>query len=161
MVLCSLNRLLQNLKDPVFCENVSRRVSCESQALVCVLEAELQEIDSRLRKKTAMLSAAYEDKVNGIIDEETFLLLTGQFKQEREQLKVCQSDILCKLETTRNSQERLSHFMRLVEGQGPITELSREIVGRFIDWIAVYPADRSVKPHTQRIEIYYHFIGKI
>lgn len=32
---------------------------------------------------------------------------------------------------------------------------------RSIDWIAVYPADRSVRPYTQKIEIHYHFIGKI
>lgn len=161
IVLCSLNRLLQDLKDPVFRETIWQRVSSKSQARACVLEAEVQEIDSRLRKMTAMLTAAFEDKVNGIIDEETFMLLTGQFKKERVQLKERQNDILCELETARNVQKMLDYFMDLVDEQEPIAELSREIVGRFIDWIAVYPTDRSVKPHTQRIDIYYHFIGKI
>ncbi|MDE7218327.1 MAG: DUF4368 domain-containing protein [Oscillospiraceae bacterium] len=39
--------------------------------------------------------------------------------------------------------------------------LTRDIVGQFIDWIAVYPANRSGRLYTQKIEIHYHFIGKI
>lgn len=48
-----------------------------------------------------------------------------------------------------------------VEGHADIKLLTRDIIGKSIDWIAVYSADRSVRPYTQKIEIHYHFIGKV
>lgn len=66
-----------------------------------------------------------------------------------------------KIETARKFQDGLVHFRKEVEGQTDIKFLTRNIVGQFIDWIAVYPADGSVRPYRQKIEIHYHFIGKI
>lgn len=48
-----------------------------------------------------------------------------------------------------------------VEGHADIKLLTRDIIGKSTDWIAVYSADRSVRPYTQKIEISYHFIGKV
>ena len=55
-----------------------------------------------------------------------------------------------KFETAQKFWGGLAHFKKEVEGQAVIKFLMRDIVGQFIDWIAVYPADRSVWPYTQK-----------
>lgn len=93
--------------------------------------------------------------------DETFVLLSNQFKKERDQLREVQQKIRAKFETAHKFQDGLARFKKEVEGQVEIKSLTRDIVGQFGNWIAVYPADRSVRPYKQRIEIHYHFIRKI
>ena len=95
------------------------------------------------------------------MDDKTFVLLSNQFEKERDQLKEAQQKIQAKFETAQKFQDGLTRFKKEVEGQDEIKFLTRDIVGQFVDWIAVYPADRSVRPYKQKIEIHYHFIGKI
>ena len=96
-----------------------------------------------------------------MIDDETFVLLNNQFKKECDQLKETQQKIQAEFETAQKFQDGLAHFKKEVEGQAHIRFLTRDVIGQFINWIAVYPADRSVRPYQQKIEIHYHFIGKI
>lgn len=49
----------------------------------------------------------------------------------------------------------------MIAGQKGVRTLTREAIGQFIDWIDVYPADRSTKQYVQKIEIHYHYIGTI
>ena len=95
------------------------------------------------------------------MDDKTFVLLSNQFKKERDQLKEAQQKIQTKFETAQKFQDGLARFKKEVESQVDIKLLTRDIVGQFIDWIAVYQADRSVRPYKQKIEVHYHVIGKI
>ena len=99
--------------------------------------------------------------MKGVMDNETFVLLSNQFKRERDQLKGAQQKIQAKFETVPKFWDGLVSFKREVEGQVEIKILARDIVGQFIDWITVYPTGRIVRPYTQKIEIHHHFIGKI
>ena len=86
---------------------------------------------------------------------------SGLDKRERDELKEGQQRIQAEFEATQKFQEGLAHFKKEAEGQSDIKFLTRDIVGQFIDWIAVYPADRSVQPYTQKIEIHYHSSGRL
>lgn len=99
--------------------------------------------------------------MKGVMDDETFVLLSNQFKRERDELKEVQQRIQIKFEGVQKFQDGLVRFKKEVEDQADIKSLTRDIVGQFIDWIAIYPEDRSVQLYKQKIEIYYHFIEKI
>lgn len=45
------------------------------------------ETDKRQNELRKCLAIAYKDKVKGVMDDETFVLLSNQFKRERDQLK--------------------------------------------------------------------------
>lgn len=51
-------------------------------------------------------------------------------------------------------QDGLAYFKKEVKDQDDIRFLMRDIVGQFTDWIAVYPADRDVRPYQQKIIIH-------
>ena len=99
--------------------------------------------------------------MKGGMDDKTFVLLSNQFEKERDQLKEAQQRIQAKFETAQKFQDGLARFKKRVEGQADIKILMRDIIGQFGDWIAAYPADKSVRPYKQKIEIHYHYIGEI
>lgn len=115
----------------------------------------------RQRELVGLLAKSYEEKVKGVIDDEAFILLIGAFKKERAMLKQQKQKLQEKLEIAQNFLDGLGRFQKMIMGQTKLHTLTREIVGQFIDWIDVYPADRSTKPYVQRIEIHYHYIGAI
>lgn len=120
-----------------------------------------RKMDKRQNELKKYLATVYEDKVTGVMNDETFVLLSNQFKRERNELKEAQQRIQTEFETAQKFQDGLARFKKEVKGQTNIKFLTRDIVGQFIDWIAVYPEDRDAKPYSQKIEIHYHFIGKI
>ena len=160
-VLDELQRLLKAAKSTGFWDRVTVAKSIESQKTIQKLTEQQRIMDKRQNELRKYLATAYEDKVKGVIDDETFVLLSNQFKKERDLLKEMQQRIQTECETAQKFQSGLTQFKKEVEGQADIDFLTRNIVGQFIDWIAVYPADRSVRPYKQKIEIHYHFIGKI
>lgn len=160
-VLDELQRLIRAAKSNGFWDSVAVVKSVESQKMIQELLEEQRIMDKRQNELKKYLASAYEDKVKGVMDDETFVLLSNQFKKERDALKDAQQKTRSKLEAAQKFYDGLARFRKEVEGQADIKLLTRDIVGRLIDWIAVYPVDRSVRPYQQKIEIHYHFIGKI
>lgn len=160
-VLDELQKLIKAAQNNGFWERVTAAKSMESQKTVRKLMEQQRKMDKRQNELKKYLATAYEDKVKGVMDDETFVLLSNQFKRERDELKEAQQRIQTEFETAQKFQDGLARFKKEVKGQTNIKFLTRDIVGQFIDWIAVYPEDRSVWPYTQKIEIHYHFIGKI
>lgn len=161
MVLNELRKLIRAAKNNGFWDNITAVKSVESKRTIQELMEQQRKLDKRQNELRKYLATAYEDKVKGVMDDEIFVLLSNQFKRERDELKETQQKIQTKFETAQKFQDGLARFRREVESQIDIRFLTRDIVGQFIDWIAVYPEDRSARPYTQKIEIHYHFIGKI
>lgn len=161
MVLDELQKLIKAAQNNDFWERTTATKSMESKKTVRELMEQQRKMDKRQNELKKYLATAYEDKVKGVMDDETFVLLSNQFKRERDQLKEAQQKNQAKFETAQKFQDGLARFRTEVEDQIDIKFLTRDIVGQFIDWIAVFPEDRSVRPYTQKIEIHYHFIGKI
>ena len=46
-----------------------------------------RKMDKRQNKLRRYLATAYEDKVKGVMNDETLILLSNQFKRERDHLK--------------------------------------------------------------------------
>ena len=125
-------------KNGNFWAKVTAEKSIEFQENIQRLMNQQRKMDKRQNDLRKCLAAAYEDKVKGVMDDETFVLLSGQFKKERDQLKEAQQKIQAKFETAQTFQDGLTRFKKEVEGQDEIRFLTRDIVGQFVDWIAVY-----------------------
>ena len=67
--------------------------------------------------------------MKGVMDYETFVLLTNWFKRERDQLKEAQQKIQTKFEITQKFQDGPTRFKEEVKGQVEIKFLTRDIVG--------------------------------
>ncbi len=160
-VLHELNALISAIKYPVFWDKLSGKLSQQATKESNILMQDGVRIKERLNDLAHILKNAYEDKLKGVIDEETFMLLTNDFKRERDELRRQEEKKKGQLEVVQQYVNGLGLFRAFVEKQTPLTTINRTTVGEFIDYIAVYPANRTSKPYTQKIEIHYHFVGKI
>ena len=95
------------------------------------------------------------------MDVKTFVLLSNQFKKERDQLREAQQKIQAQFKTVQKFQDGTAHFKKEVEGQADTKFLTRILPGnsltrsQFIQLI-------GVSDHTRRkSKFHYHFIGKI
>lgn len=161
LVTDELNMLLKAARKPHFWDRLIQQKSENMKNEAQRLTEEIDNIRDRLEELSKTLSAAYEDKMKGKIDDETFVVLAQTFKKERSLLRERETHAQEKLRRTHDFQSRFAQFKTSVIDQHKVTQLTRDIVGRFIDHITIYPADRSVKPYKQRIDIYYQLIGRI
>lgn len=161
VVLSELNHLITVSKQAGFWSKITSQQMVQVQEKIDKLLQDDHVISRRVKEIAEILRNVYEDKVKGVIDDETFVMLVNSFKKERGELRNKEQQIQEQLEEAQRFQGGFELFKKLLKGQGEILVLTRDIVGQFIDWIAVYPADRSVKPYRQKIEIYYQFIGKV
>ena len=72
--------------------------------------------------------------------------------KERGKLRSRAQQIQEQLEAAERFQGGFELFRDLLEERGEISVLKWDIVGQFIDWITVYPADRSMKTYRQKSE---------
>lgn len=91
--------------------------SIESQETIQKLTEQQQKMDRRQNELRKYLATAYEDRVKGVMDDETFVLLGNQFKRERDELKETQQKIQTEFETAQKFQNGLAYFRREVESQ--------------------------------------------
>lgn len=161
LVTDELSMLLKAARKPHFWDSLIQQKSENMKNETQRLTEEIANARYRLEELSKTLSAAYEDKMKGKIDDETFVVLAQAFKKERSLLRERETHAQEKLRRTQDFQSKLIQFKDFVVKQQKVDQLTRDILGRFIDYIAIYPADRNVKPYTQSIDIYYHFIGRI
>ena len=119
-VLKALQKLIRMKKNGNFWTKVTAEKSIEFQENIQRLMNQQQKMDKRQNDLRKCLAAAYEDKVKGVMDNETFVLLSSQFKKERDQLKEAQQKIQTKFETAQKFQDGLTRFKKEVEGQDEI-----------------------------------------
>lgn len=86
-MLDELQRLIKAAESNDFWNRLTAAKSIESQKTVQKLMEQQQKMDKRQNKLRKCLVTAYEDKVKGVMNDKMFVLLSNQFKRERDQLK--------------------------------------------------------------------------
>ena len=79
--------MLKAAKSNGFWDRIAAANHIESQKTIQKLMEQQQIMDKRQSELRKYLATAYEDKVRGVIDDETFVLLSNEFEKERDQLK--------------------------------------------------------------------------
>jgi len=160
-VLRELNTLIDFAKNnwDLFSEMVTQKEQIENKNQSVALSAEHKPLQTRLKEITSLLARLYEDKITGGVDDETFVLLTSEFKKEREQIKMRTQTIKEILQRSNCIEYGLSYFKKLINQQDKIANLTREDLQKYIDSIAIYTTEEKGENHRQRIEVYYQYIG--
>ena len=120
MVHDELQKLIKAAQNNDFWERITAAKSMESQKTVWKLMEQQRKLDKRQSELRKYLATAYEDKVKGVMDDETFVLLSNRFKRERDELKEGQQRIQAEFEAAQKFQEGLAHFKKEAEGQSQV-----------------------------------------
>ena len=103
----------------------------------------------------------YEDKVFGVISDERYITMSKKLEDEQAELKRLISESAVLIEENEKKSKDIGDFIELIGKYTDITELDYDIVHMLIDKIVVFGREKSDSETTQRIEIYYRFVGNI
>lgn len=125
------------------------------------LEGALQKATYRNEEVSRLYKTAYEKNVNGTITDEWFMELSHNYEVEKLELKekiAEYKESISNLENMKRSKENFIHAVRkFIE----METLSGPLLRELIDHIDVYHIEGTGKNRTQRIAIYYRFVGYI
>lgn len=124
-------------------------------------ENEIKTLEIRINGLEAKFDRLYEDRLNGIISDKKFKELSAKCEAEQDRLTLELSELreknACEAEPKRN----VDRFMVAICRYESIQSLDKELLNRLIDRITVSDRIKTEDGYTQKITIFYKFIGKI
>ena len=116
------------------------------------LQKEITQYQSSINKYVKALKNLYMDKVNEIISEEEFVMLSAELKKEKANTEDIIKEKQKKLYEFNNEQNLLESKRQILEKYISITELKREMVDNLIEYIEVGKKDPITKKKTIEIK---------
>ena len=129
-------------------------------------EAEKNKLENRLKELNQLITSSYEDKVFKKITEETFILVSNKYEQEKLDIRNKLNVVIENLEQLKRESNNVNSFKnRLKEFKGA-KELTAVILSNIIDDILIYPSvvsknEDGKQVRMQTIEIVYRYVGSL
>ena len=161
VVMLELRRLAMLLKEDeaAFAELLARETDKELLVKRKHLESELQQALLRSDTISQTVHNLYEDNVSGKVSDEWFLQLANRYETERMALKPKIASIRDELSAMGTAQKSRDTFLAAVRRFMDMEAITAPLLQELIDRIVVYEVEGSGRNKTQRIVIYYRFVG--
>ena len=124
-------------------------------------EKELRKSKSRMTELDRIFANLYEGKVNGDISERNYKQLSAKYETEQIALESRIEELEKAITLRKAATEDVDTFVNLIKEYSLITKLDTATLHRLIDKIEVYSAEIIDGEKSQKIEIYYKFVGRI
>ena len=156
-----LRRLADYLTDDAdhFAELLARKTNKQLESEKKLAEGELTKAEARLSMLPKLLKTLYEDRLNGRMSDDDYAILSGEYAEEREVLKKKIKTHRDHLRRIRESEGDREKFVKAIRKFMEMRTLTNQILRELIDHIDVYEVEGSGTSRTQRLVIYYRFVG--
>lgn len=163
VVKLELRRLVEMLEidESYFAQLLLRKNDEEREKDKKFLESELQKAIARSNTVSQLYEKLYEDNVIGKVSDEWFIELSYKYEKERMDLKAKIADTRHKIEELRNNNSEYGKFISAIRRFMQMDNLTSSLLRELIDHIDIFETEGTGKSRTQRIVIYYRFIGYI
>ena len=163
VVKLELRRLVEILEidEPYFAQLLLRKNDEEREKDKKFLETELQKAIARSNTVSQLYEKLYEDNVIGKVSDEWFVELSHKYEKERMDLKAKIADTRHKIEELKNTNSEYGKFISAIRRFMQMDNLTSPLLRELIDHIDIFETEGTGKSRTQRIVIYYRFIGYI
>ena len=163
IVLLELKHLVNFLKhdEERLAEILERESNKDLYEETRYLEGELQKALVRQQKVANLYEKLYEDNAEGKVTDEWFTHMSHKYEIERTELKGKISELRKKLSSTQETTKGKDMFLNAVRSFVEMENLTAPLAKELIDHIDVYESEGKGKNKTQRIVIYYRFVGYI
>ena len=125
------------------------------------LESELNKALARNSTITNLLAKAYEDNVSGKLTDEMFMQLSHKYEVEQFELKSKINEHRERLAKIGEMKQNKDDFIKAVRKFMEMKTLTAPMLRELIDHIDVFETEGTGKSRTQRIVIYYRFVGYV
>lgn len=163
VVKLELRRLVEMLEidESYFAQLILRKNDEEREKDKKFLESELQKAIARSGTVSQLYEKLYEDNVIGKVSDEWFAELSHKYEKERMDLKAKIADTQYKIEELKNTNSEYEKFISAIRRFMQMDNLTSPLLRELIDHIDIFETEGTGKSRTQRIVIYYRFIGYI
>lgn len=163
VVKLELRRLVEMLEidESYFAQLLLRKNNEEREKDKKFLESELQKAIARSNTVSQLYEKLYEDNVIGKVSDEWFVELSHKYEKERMDLKAKIADTRHKIEELKNTNSEYGKFISAIRRFMQMDNLTSPLLRELIDHIDIFETEGTGKNRTQRIVIYYRFIGYI
>lgn len=163
VVKLELRRLVEMLEidESYFAQLLLRKNDEEREKDKKFLELELQKAIARSGTVSQLYEKLYEDNVIGKVSDEWFVELSHKYEKERIDLKAKIADTRHKIEELKNTNSEYGKFISAIRRFMQMDNLTSPLLRELIDHIDIFETEGTGKSRTQRIVIYYRFIGYI
>lgn len=163
VVKLELRRLVEMLKidESYFAQLLLRKNDEEREKDKKFLETELQKAIARSGTVSQLYEKLYEDNVIGKVNDEWFVELSHKYEKERMDLRAKIADTRHKIEELKNNNSEYEKFISAIRRFMQMDNLTSPLLRELIDHIDIFETEGTGKSRTQRIVIYYRFIGYI
>ena len=163
VVKLELRRLVEMLEidESYFAQLLLRKNDEEREKDKKFLESELQKAIARSNTVSQLYEKLYEDNVIGKVSDEWFVELSHKYEKERMDLKAKIADTRHQIEELKNTNSEYGKFISAIRRFMQMDNLTSPLLRELIDHIDIFETEGTGKSRTQRIVIYYRFIGHI
>ena len=163
VVMLELRRMAEYLSDDedAFAELLARKTDKELLKEQKRCEKELQKAMARNETVSQLYEKLYEDNATGKVGDEWFMQLSHKYEVERMELKSKITALRKKLSESGKQQQQRESFILAVRRFMQMDYLTAPLLRELIDHIDVFETEGPGKNRTQRIVIYYRFVGYV
>ena len=161
VVIRELARLAAYLEEDeeAFVELLAKKSEKDAQMERKLLQNELQSSIARNEAVARLFEKLYEDNATGKVTDDWFMQLSHKYEMERVALKERINEIQIKLHDMDHHKQGYERFVSIIRKLLDMEVLTFPILRELIDRIEVFEAEGTGKSRTQRIAIYYRFVG--
>lgn len=163
VVKLELQRMAQFLRDdePMFADLLERKSNREIAEEKKRLEGELQKARMRTETVSRLYKKAFEKNAEGLLSDEGFLQITHEYDIEQLALKAKIPQLREQIAEAERQAANKDKFIAAIRKFMQMDELTAPLLRELIDHIEIYETQGTGKSRTQRITIYYRFVGYI
>lgn len=115
--------------------------------------------ETRIKELDRLFTSIYEDKTSGVLTESRFKMLAEQYKKEQADLKEKVKTLSDEIEHQEQESNNIERFIAKVHKYFDLQELTPDVLNDLVKHVEVYAPEKINGRRTQRIDIYYDFIG--
>lgn len=142
-----------------FVKTVTQNSKAELDKNISESKRELEQAQSRMDRLDHIIQKLYEDNIDGKISDERFIIMSNNYENEQENLKVRISELKTEITEKQQKTVNVEQFLKLVRKYTDIQELNAEIIREFVQKIYVYNPVKVNDKKVQRLKIIWNCIG--
>ncbi len=142
-----------------FAELLAQKSSAESAKDKKSAQAELTKAEMRIEMIPKLLKRLYEDNLNGKTSDDDYSILSREYSEERDLLKKKILTLRDKLRQIERREGEREVFVTAIRKFMQMKTLTAPLLRELIDHIDVYEKEGTGKNKTQRLVIFYKFVG--
>ena len=163
VVMLELRRMAEFLEsdEEAFAELLAQKTDKELLREQKHDEEELQKAIVRNDTVAQLYEKLYEDNATGKVSDEWFMQLSHKYEVERMELKAKIKALRQKISECGQREQERENFTSAIRRFMRMDRLTAPLLRELIDHIDVFETEGTGKSRTQRIVVYYRFVGYV